>query len=321
VSGSRSNLQRYECNEGKFVSAVIATSHLRKSFGSFVAVDGISFSVQPGECFGLLGPNGAGKTTTIRMLYGFTPRDSGSLRLFGSDCDGAWRELKGRIGVCQQDNNLDPDLTVRENLEVFAAYFNLPAAVVRQRVASLLQFISLEGREQAGVRDLSGGMMRRLVLARALINEPQLLILDEPTTGLDPQSRHQLWSRLDELKARGLTTLLTTHYMDEAQRLCDRLVIMDQGNILVEGAPRDLIRQHVGDSVIEVVAACEALRRMLLERGLPHEDLGQRLVIYSDNGETLYRELLAEHCREGCMLRPATLEDVFLRLTGRELRE
>ena len=303
------------------MSAVIETSNLRKSFGSFVAVDGISFSVQTGECFGLLGPNGAGKTTTIRMLYGFTPRDSGSLRLFDTDCDGAWREIKGRIGVCQQDNNLDPDLTVRENLEVFAAYFNLPQAVVRQRVASLLQFISLEGREQAGVRDLSGGMMRRLVLARALINEPQLLILDEPTTGLDPQSRHQLWSRLDELKARGLTTLLTTHYMDEAQRLCDRLVIMDQGNILVEGAPRDLIRQHVGDSVIEVVAACEGLRRMILERGLPHEDLGQRLVIYSDNGEALYRELLAEHCREGCMLRPATLEDVFLRLTGRELRE
>jgi lipooligosaccharide transport system ATP-binding protein len=303
------------------VSAVIETSYLRKSFGSFVAVDGISFSVQPGECFGLLGPNGAGKTTTIRMLYGFTPRDSGSLRLFGSDCDGAWREIKDRIGVCQQDNNLDPDLTVRENLEVFAAYFNLPQAAVRQRVANLLQFISLEGREQAGVRDLSGGMMRRLVLARALINEPQLLILDEPTTGLDPQSRHQLWSRLDDLKARGLTTLLTTHYMDEAQRLCDRLVIMDQGNILVEGAPRDLIRRHVGDSVIEVVAACEGLRRMIAERGLPHEDLGQRLVIYSDNGEALYRELLAEHCREGCMLRPATLEDVFLRLTGRELRE
>ncbi len=303
------------------MSAVIETSNLRKSFGSFVAVDGISFSVQPGECFGLLGPNGAGKTTTIRMLYGFTPRDSGSLRLFGSDCDGAWREIKGRIGVCQQDNNLDPDLTVRENLQVFAAYFNLPAAVVRQRVASLLQFISLEGREQAGVRDLSGGMMRRLVLARALINEPQLLILDEPTTGLDPQSRHQLWSRLDELKSRGLTTLLTTHYMDEAQRLCDRLVIMDQGKILVEGAPRDLIRQHVGDSVIEVVAACEGLRRMIAERGLPYEDLGQRLVIYSGNGEALYRELLAEHCREGCMLRPATLEDVFLRLTGRELRE
>lgn len=303
------------------MSAVIETSNLRKSFGSFVAVNGISFSVQPGECFGLLGPNGAGKTTTIRMLYGFTPRDSGTLRLFGFDCDGAWRQLKGRIGVCQQDNNLDPDLTVRENLEVFAAYFNLPEAVVRERVTSLLQFTALEGREQSGVRDLSGGLMRRLVLARALINEPQLLILDEPTTGLDPQSRHQLWSRLDELKARGLTTLLTTHYMDEAQRLCDRLVIMDQGRILVEGAPRDLIRQHVGDSVIEVVAPCSELRLMLQERGLPHEDLGQRLVIYTGNGETLYRELLAEHCREGCMLRPATLEDVFLRLTGRELRE
>ena len=303
------------------MSAVIEVSDLRKSYGSFVAVDGISFRVQPGECFGLLGPNGAGKTTTIRILYGFTPRDSGVLRLFGVDCDGAWRDLKSRIGVCQQDNNLDPDLTVRENLEVFAAYFNLPEAVVRERVASLLQFTALEGRELAGVRDLSGGLMRRLVLARALINDPQLLILDEPTTGLDPQSRHQLWSRLDELKKRGLTTLLTTHYMDEAQRLCDRLVIMDQGRILIEGAPRDLIRQQVGETVIEVVAPCDGLRQLLLHQLIPHEDLGQRLIIYSNDGETLYRELLTEHCREGCMLRPATLEDVFLRLTGRELRE
>lgn len=303
------------------MSAVLEVDNLRKSYGDFVAVDGISFTVQAGECFGLLGPNGAGKTTTIRMLYGFTPRDSGSLRLFGTPCDGAWRQLKGRIGVCQQENNLDPDLTVRENLEVFAAYFNLPAAVVHERVASLLRFTALEGREQSGVRDLSGGLMRRLVLARALINEPQLLILDEPTTGLDPQSRHQLWSRLDELKGRGLTTLLTTHYMDEAQRLCDRLVIMDQGKILVEGAPRDLIRQHVGESVIEVVAACDDLHRLLQEQALEYEDLGPRLVIYSGDGETLYRELLTEHCHEGCMLRPATLEDVFLRLTGRELRE
>jgi lipooligosaccharide transport system ATP-binding protein len=303
------------------VPAVIEVDNLRKSYGTAVAVDGISFAVNPGECYGLLGPNGAGKTTTIRMLYGFTPRDGGSLRLFGTDCDGAWRELKGRIGVCQQENNLDPDLTVRENLQVFAGYFNLPAAEVRLRTASLLHFTALEGREGDSVRDLSGGLMRRLVLARALINEPQLLILDEPTTGLDPQSRHQLWSRLDELKHRGLTTLLTTHYMDEAQRLCDRLLIMDQGKILVEGAPLDLIRQQVGDTVIEVVAPCAELRGVLLEKGVPHEDLGQRLVIYSNNGETLYRELIAEHCREGCMLRPATLEDVFLRLTGRELRE
>ncbi|MDD5285409.1 MAG: ATP-binding cassette domain-containing protein [Desulfuromonadaceae bacterium] len=303
------------------MSAVIEVDNLRKSYGAAVAVDGISFAVQAGDCFGLLGPNGAGKTTTIRMIYGFTPRESGRLRLFGMDCDAAWRVLKAGIGVCQQENNLDPDLTVRENLEIFAAYFDLPSEVVRERVASLLHFTALEGREQASVRDLSGGLMRRLVLARALINEPQLLILDEPTTGLDPQSRHQLWSRLEELKQRGLTTLLTTHYMDEAQRLCDRLVIMDKGKILVEGAPLDLIRQHVGISVIEVVAPCDDMRRMLQDKGLSHEDLGQRLVIYSSDGDALYRELLDKHCREGCMLRPATLEDVFLRLTGRELRE
>ncbi|MEI6209486.1 MAG: ATP-binding cassette domain-containing protein [Desulfuromonadales bacterium] len=301
--------------------AIIEVDNLRKSYGSAIAVDGISFAVQAGECFGLLGPNGAGKTTTIRMVYGFTPRESGRLRLFDRDCDDAWRALKSRIGVCQQENNLDPDLTVRENLEIFAAYFDLPPDVVRERVAFLLHFTALEGRELSNVRDLSGGLMRRLVLARALINEPQLLILDEPTTGLDPQSRHQLWSRLEELKQRGLTTLLTTHYMDEAQRLCDRLVIMDQGKILVEGAPLYLIRQHVGNSVIEVVAPCSDLRRMLRDKEILHEDLGQRLVIYSSDGEALYRELLGEHCREGCMLRPATLEDVFLRLTGRELRE
>jgi len=303
------------------VPAIIEVENLRKAYGSAVAVDGISFAVQAGECFGLLGPNGAGKTTTIRMIYGFTPRESGRLRLFGTDCDGAWRSLKSRIGVCQQENNLDPDLTVRENLVIFAAYFNLPSDVVKARVASLLHFTTLEEREKSNVRDLSGGLMRRLVLARALINEPELLILDEPTTGLDPQSRHQLWSRLEELKQRGLTTLLTTHYMDEAQRLCDRLVIMDQGKILVEGTPLDLIRQHVGNSVIEVVAPCDDMRWMLQDKGILHEDLGQRLVIYSSDGEALYRELLGEHCHEGCMLRPATLEDVFLRLTGRDLRE
>ncbi|MEI6306130.1 MAG: ATP-binding cassette domain-containing protein [Deltaproteobacteria bacterium] len=303
------------------MAAVIEAHNLYKSYGPAVAVDGISFNVQQGECFGLLGPNGAGKTTTIRMIYGFTPRDSGSLRLFDTDCDGAWRDLKARIGICQQDNNLDPDLTVRENLEVFAAYFDLPKAIVRERVVELMNFTALAEREKANVRDLSGGLMRRLVLARSLINAPQLLILDEPTTGLDPQSRHQLWSRLDELKRSGLTTLLTTHYMDEAQRLCDRLVIIDQGKVLIEGAPLDLIRQHVGQNVIEVVAPCEALRQMVVTKELAHEDLGQRLIIYSGDGEVLYRELLAEHCYEGCMLRPATLEDVFLRLTGRELRE
>jgi lipooligosaccharide transport system ATP-binding protein len=303
------------------MSAIIEVENLRKSYGSAVAVDGISFTVQSGECFGLLGPNGAGKTTTIRMIYGFTPRESGRLCLFGTDCDGSWRSLKAKIGVCQQEDNLDPDLTVRQNLETFAAYFDLPSNLVNDRVMSLLQFTALEGREHANVMELSGGLKRRLVLARALLNEPQLLILDEPTSGLDPQSRHQLWSRLDELKQRGLTTLLTTHYMDEAQRLCDRLIIMDQGKILVEGKPLDLIRDHVGKSVIEVVAPCSELRQLLKEKGVAFEDLGQRLIIYSHDGENLYRDLLSDHCREGCMLRPATLEDVFLRLTGRDLRE
>lgn len=303
------------------MSAIIEVENLRKSYGSAIAVDGISFTVQAGECFGLLGPNGAGKTTTIRMIYGFTPRESGRLSLFGTDCDGAWRSLKANIGVCQQEDNLDPDLTVRQNLETFAAYFNLPSNLVNDRVISLLQFTALEGREHANVMELSGGLKRRLVLARALLNEPKLLILDEPTSGLDPQSRHQLWSRLDDLKQRGLTTLLTTHYMDEAQRLCDRLIIMDNGKILVEGKPLDLIRDHVGKSVIEVIAPCSDLRLALKEKGVVFEDIGQRLIIYSNDGENLYRDLLSEHCREGCMLRPATLEDVFLRLTGRELRE
>lgn len=303
------------------MSSIIEVENLRKSYGQAVAVDGISFTVQAGECFGLLGPNGAGKTTTIRMIYGFTPRESGRLRLFGTDCDGAWRSLKAKIGVCQQEDNLDPDLTVRQNLETFAAYFDIPSHLVNERVMSLLQFTALEVREHANVMELSGGLKRRLVLARALLNEPQLLILDEPTSGLDPQSRHQLWSRLDDLKQRGLTTLLTTHYMDEAQRLCDRLIIMDQGKILVEGKPLDLIRDHVGKSVIEVVAPCADLRQALKDKGVAYEDLGQRLIIYSNDGENLYRALLSDHCREGCMLRPATLEDVFLRLTGRDLRE
>ena len=303
------------------MSAIIEVENLRKSYGSSIAVDGISFTVQAGECFGLLGPNGAGKTTTIRMIYGFTPRESGRLSLFGTDCDGAWRSLKAKIGVCQQEDNLDPDLTVRQNLETFAAYFDIPSNLVNDRVMSLLQFTALEGREHANVMELSGGLKRRLVLARALLNEPQLLILDEPTSGLDPQSRHQLWSRLDELKSRGLTTLLTTHYMDEAQRLCDRLIIMDQGKILIEGAPLDLIRDHVGKNVIEVVAPCTELRQVLKDKDVAFEDLGQRLIIYSNDGENLYRDLLGDHCREGCMLRPATLEDVFLRLTGRDLRE
>ncbi len=301
--------------------AIIEANGLYKTFDSFTAVNGVSFSVQPGECFGLLGPNGAGKTTTIRMLYGFTPRSGGDLTIFGLNCDDNWREIKARIGVCQQDNNLDPDLTIRQNLEIFAGYFNIPRQVVTERTAELLRFTSLEQRSNEHVRDLSGGMMRRLVLARALINNPELLILDEPTTGLDPQSRHQLWGRMEDLKQRGMTILLTTHYMDEAERLCDRLVIVDAGKILVEGVPRELIREHVGSDVIEIVAPCKDIRNLLNERQIKYEDLDHRLIVYSQEPDELYRHLLGEHCRDGCMLRPATLEDLFLRLTGRELRD
>ena len=300
---------------------LVHAQELRKNFGTMTAVDGVSFSIRRGECFGLLGPNGAGKTTTIRMLYGFTPRSSGALELFGTACDGSWRTIKARIGVCQQDNTLDPDLTVAQNLNVFGRYFNLSKVQLQERIESLLRFAALDNRRNADVRSLSGGMVRRLVLARALINEPEFLILDEPTTGLDPQSRHQIWSRLEDLKAQGLTTLLTTHYMEEAERLCDRLVIMDQGRILVEGSPGELINVHVGRTVIEIMTPGRSVRAVLQEKSVAFEDLGHRLIVYHRDGEELYRELIAGECREGCMLRPATLEDVFLRLTGRDLRE
>ena len=302
---------------------VIEAENLRKTFGAFTAVDGIAFRARRGECFGILGPNGAGKTSTIRMIYGFSPLSGGTLRVLGEDIAGRsrLRRVKYRIGVCQQDNNLDPDLTVLQNLEVFATYFDIPREVANVRALELLKFIAMENRRDTSVPELSGGLMRRVVLARALINEPDLVILDEPTTGLDPQSRHQLWERLEGLRARGLSILLTTHYMDEASRLCDRLIIMDQGKILVEGSPRDLVREHAGRDIIEVAEPGEGLRAFVRERNLRHDDLGHRLIIYCDKRDDLYREV-SERCgRDGCILRTATLEDVFLKLTGRELRE
>ncbi|UCD71315.1 MAG: ATP-binding cassette domain-containing protein [Syntrophobacterales bacterium] len=300
---------------------IIEAENLRKRFGDVVAVDGVSFRVVPGECFGILGPNGAGKTSTIRMIYGFSPMTGGHLKVFGLDIQGELRAIKSRIGVCQQENTLDPDLTVQQNLEVFARYFDIPKNEAREKARELLQFIALDHRKNAKVTELSGGMMRRLVLARSLINDPELLILDEPTTGLDPQSRHQVWERLEELRSKGLSILLTTHYMDEASRLCDRLIIMDHGRILVQGKPLELIREHVGYDVIEVAGPNSKLRAYVQSRGLEHEDLGHRLIVYGQEGDTLFRTLSNQYCREGCTLRMATLEDVFLKLTGRELRE
>ena len=300
---------------------IVEAVHLKKRFGSLVAVDDVSFEVFPGECFGLLGPNGAGKTSTIRMIYGFSPMTDGSLKVFGLDISQNMRASKARIGVCQQENNLDPDLTVLQNLEVFARYFDIPLREAHERARSLLRFMALDHRRGTKAIELSGGMMRRLVLARALINQPELLILDEPTTGLDPQSRHQVWEKLEQLRADGLTILLTTHYMDEASRLCDRLLIMDGGHILVQGKPSDLIRKYVGHGIIEVNEPTPALRTYLQSLGLQYEDIGHRLIIYFEDDNSLYHEISNNYCKEGCVMRMATLEDVFLRLTGRELRE
>ena len=300
---------------------IIEARNMTKRYDGIVAVDDISFNIQPGECYGMLGPNGAGKTTTIRMIYGFSPMTAGDLKVFGLDLLKHLREIKSRIGVCQQENNLDPDLNLIENIEVYARFFNLSRNQAREKALSLLSFMSLSHRKDAKALELSGGMMRRMVLARALINDPELLILDEPTTGLDPQSRHQVWERLEELKKGGLTILLTTHYMDEASRLCDRLMIMDQGRILVEGKPSELVSQLVGHDIIEVAEPAAALRAYVEARRLTYEDFGHRMIIYEDNGHDLYHVISKQYCQEGCVLRMATLEDVFLKLTGRELRE
>jgi lipooligosaccharide transport system ATP-binding protein len=303
------------------MNPIIEIRNLIKSFNGANAVDNISFKVQQGAFFGLLGPNGAGKTTTIRMLYGFAPPTSGELRVFGEEITTAWRRIKARIGVCHQENTLDPELTVLQNLLVYAGYFAVPKAKARRRAAELLDFFALAHRSEAKVMELSGGMARRVILARALINEPDLLVLDEPTTGLDPQSRHQLWERLETLKASGLTVLLTTHYMEEAERLCDRLVIIDHGRILVEGTPEELKTRYAGERVIEIIAPQEELAGFLTANQISFDDLGKRLVVYLAADGNLEEQIRRDYCRDRCTFRSGTLEDVFLRLTGRELRE
>jgi lipooligosaccharide transport system ATP-binding protein len=300
---------------------VIEARHLHKVFGDFTAVEDVSFDLEGGECLGLLGPNGAGKTSTVRMVYGFSPMTSGSLKIFGRDMRSHWRDIKYGIGVCQQENNLDPDLTVVQNLEVFASYFDIPRKEATRIALELLEFMGLEHRVDSKITELSGGMMRRVVIARALINRPELLILDEPTTGLDPQSRHQVWDRLELLRSQGLSILLTTHYMDEAARLCDRLIIIDQGKVLVEGSPAGLVKEHVGCDVVEVREPGQELLGLVRELGLRHEDLGHRVIIYGSEEDRLFDRFSSIYCSGNCLLRTATLEDVFLVLTGRELRE
>jgi lipooligosaccharide transport system ATP-binding protein len=302
--------------------AVVKAEQLTKHFGDLVAVDHISFDVYRGECFGLLGPNGAGKTSTVRMINCTSPLTAGHLEVLGLDVEGEPRRIKSRLGVCPQEESLDPDLTVLQNLMVYSRYFSMPRKVALRRSEELLRFFSLDGRSRSVISELSGGMKRRLVLARAMINQPELLVLDEPTTGLDPQARQQIWERILQLKQSGTTILLTTHYMDEAARLCDRLVIMDYGKILVEGAPDKLVNEHIGRNVIEAIGDFAALEEYAKSTGLDYEMTPTRLLIYTSSGEAVY-EAIRQKCpsQAACLMRMATLEDVFLRLTGRELRD
>ncbi|OLD64054.1 MAG: ABC transporter [Acidobacteria bacterium 13_1_40CM_2_68_5] len=300
---------------------VIEARGLTKRYATLTAVDAVDFTIDAGECYGFLGPNGAGKTSTVKMIHCSSPITVGDLRVFGLDVREQPRSIKQRIGVCQQEDTLDPDFSVRKNLTVFGRYFGIPARQAGERSRELLEFMGLWERRDARIRELSGGLKRRLAIARALVNEPDLLILDEPTTGLDPQSRHQVWDRVRTLRRQGKTILLTTHYMDEAQTLCDRLVIMDHGRILVEGPPADLVRTRVGREVVEVWGFPPALVAHVKEQGWSFESDTHRLWIYTDSGEDVFEAIARKFPSEGCTVRMAGLEDLFLKLTGRELRE
>jgi lipooligosaccharide transport system ATP-binding protein len=305
--------------------AVITASSLVKKYKDFAAVDGISFEVAPGESFGLLGPNGAGKSTTMRMVGAVSTRTSGSLSILGLDPDEHGPEIRSQLGVVPQSDNLDSELRVRDNLIVYGRYFGIPRRQVAKRADELLEFAQLSDRAKSRVDDLSGGMKRRLTIARALVNDPRILLLDEPTTGLDPQARHILWDRLFRLKEQGTTLVLTTHYMDEAEQLCDRLVVVDKGTIMAEGSPAALIREYSTREVVEVRFGSERnadVARQIDGIGTRVEVLPDRILIYSDNGEAE----LAEIIRRGLnpitsLVRRSSLEDVFLRLTGRSLIE
>ena len=304
-------------------SSMVRASALRKSFGQLMAVDGIDLEVPPGEAFGLLGPNGAGKSSTMRMIACVSPRTGGELAVLGADPDVDGPRIRARIGVVPQSDNLDGELTLRQNLQVYGRYFGYSRARCREKATELLEFAQLTERADEDVEPLSGGMKRRLTIARSLVNDPELLLLDEPTTGLDPQARHLLWDRLFRLKQQGTTLILTTHYMDEAEQLCDRLVVMDGGRIVAEGAPAQLIREHSTREVLELRFAVGEQHRHVAELeplASRVEELPDRLLLYTDDGEGA----LAESHRRGVrpvssLVRRSSLEDVFLRLTGRSL--
>jgi lipooligosaccharide transport system ATP-binding protein len=299
---------------------------LTKRFGSFVAVDGVDFAIEPGEAFGFLGPNGAGKTSTMRMIGCVSPRTAGELHVLGLDPAEDGPRIRARLGVVPQEDNLDTELTVWDNLMIYGRYFDLARAEIRERAAELLEFVNLSDRRDSRVDPLSGGMKRRLTIARSLLNRPEMLLLDEPTTGLDPQARHLLWDRLYQLKRSGVTLVLTTHYMDEAEQLCDRLVIMDNARIVAEGSPRRLIADNVTREVVEVRLPIEAdldFEAARLKRfGDRIEPLADRVLIYTDDGDATAAGIISEGFESGSVLvRRASLEDVFLILTGRSLED
>jgi lipooligosaccharide transport system ATP-binding protein len=302
---------------------LIVARNLVKRFGDFVAVDGIDVEVRRGESFGFLGPNGAGKSSTMRMIGCVSPVTEGQLSVFGLDPAHDGKQIRARMGVVPQQDQLDEQLTVEDNMVLYGRYFDIPRAECRRRTAELLEFVQLADRAKSRIEPLSGGMKRRVTIARSLINEPELLLLDEPTTGLDPQARHVLWDRLYRLKQRGVTLVLTTHYMDEAEQLCDRLVVMDHGKIVAEGSPRDLITTHSTREVLELrypAGTNDERAAEVVGIGDRSEVLPDRVLIYANDGEAALAEVHARNSQpESALVRRSSLEDVFLRLTGRTL--
>jgi len=303
-------------------NVLIKAEKLVKKFGEIVAVDNIDFEVFKGECFGFLGPNGAGKTTTISMIHCVLPLSSGKLWVADMDVSKQPRAIKRIIGIAAQEDNLDPDFSVLYNLIVYARYFDIPKPEAQKRAKQLLQFIQLEEKTNVLIDELSSGMKRRVVLARALINEPQILILDEPTTGLDPQARHLIWDKVRSLRKQGVTIILTTHYMEEAAQLCDRTIIMDNGKIIEQGNPKVLVKKHVGEEVLEVVYDEEIMN--YLKATFPDaklEIVNDRVQVFSNQPRGIFSGIIEKFRHKGAIIRDANLEDMFLKLTGRRLRE
>jgi lipooligosaccharide transport system ATP-binding protein len=301
---------------------LIKARGLTKKFNSFVAVDHIDFDVYRGECVGFLGPNGAGKTTTVRMIYCFTPVTEGELTVAGLNVQTQAREIKGNIGVCPQEDNLDPDFTVVKNLQVYARYFSIPKDAAAKRAEFLLKFFQLEEKSNAAISELSGGMKRRLIMARALVNEPKILLLDEPTTGLDPQARHIVWDEIRNLRKQGVTIILTTHYMDEAAALCDRVLIVDNGKVIETGVPHELIERFAGEDVLELEYDEEVVKSLKEQLpGAEVEVFGDQVRVFINQPHGVFERVVNKFPDKNLTIRNANLEDVFLKLTGRKLRE